>query len=66
MKIKNPYPEGDPNYEIFMQGVAAERVRLEKIILSYHQMFSTGKIEESTAMMEIRNMYDFIVEKRQV
>jgi hypothetical protein len=66
MKIKNPYPEGDPNYEVFMEGVAAERSRLEKILQSYHKMFGTGLIEESTAMMEIRNVYDFIIEKRQV
>jgi hypothetical protein len=64
MKIKNPYAEGDPNSEVFMEGVAAERERLRSILAKYHENFGTGAIEESDATMKIVNMYNFIVEKR--
>jgi len=64
MKIKNPYAEGDPNSEVFMEGVAAERERLRSILVKFHESFGTGAIEESDTMMKIKNMYNFVVEKR--
>ena len=64
MRIKNPYSEGTPEYDLFMQGVEAERLRLKQILEKYHQNFGTGPIEESDTMMKIMNMYNFVVEKR--
>jgi len=64
MRIKNPYAEDTPEYEVFMQGVEAERTRLTRILDKYHENFGTGAIEESETQMQIRYMYNFIVEKR--
>lgn len=64
MRIKNPYSEGTPEYEVFMQGVAAERLRLRQILEKYHENFGTGPIEESNTTMQIVHMYNFVVEKR--
>jgi hypothetical protein len=64
MKIKNPYSEGTPEYEVFVEGVAAERERLRSILAKYHENFGTGPIEQSDATMKIVHMYNFVVEKR--
>jgi hypothetical protein len=64
MRIKNPYTEGTPEYEVFMQGVEAERLRLKQILEKYHENFGTGPIDQSETMMRIMHVYNFIVEKR--
>jgi hypothetical protein len=64
MRIKNPYSEGTPEYEVFVEGVTAERERLRSILAKYHENFGTGAIEESDATMKIVHMYNFVVEKR--
>lgn len=60
MKIKNPYTEGDPNYEVFMEGVNAERKRLMKLLELYHSRFGEGELETSNSNMQIRYMYEFV------
>lgn len=65
MKIKNPYPDGDPNREVFTDGVMAERERLKSILQAYHKQFGTGDIEDSATVMEIRHLYNFVIEARQ-
>jgi hypothetical protein len=60
MRIKNPYTEGEPNYEVFMEGVAAERERLMKLLKLYHSRFGEGPIEESNTNMQMRYMYEFV------
>ena len=62
--MKNKYEEGTPEYEAFEAGVAAERLRLRKILEKYHNTFGSGHIEESSTKMEIRYMYDYIIESR--
>jgi hypothetical protein len=64
MKIKNPYAEGTPEHDVFMQGVEAERLRLKQILDKYHENFGTGAIEESDTTMKIMHLYNFVVEKR--
>lgn len=60
MRIRNPYEENDPNYQVFMEGVEAERERLKKLLNLYHQRFGEGPIETSTSKMEIHYMYEFV------
>ena len=60
MRIRNPYEENDPNYQVFMEGVEAERQRLKKLLDLYHRRFGEGSIETSTSKMEIRYMYEFV------
>ena len=64
MRIRNPYSEGTPEYNVFMQGVEAERTRLTQILSKYHQNFGSGPIETSETQMQIQYMYNFVVEKR--
>lgn len=60
MRIRNPYPENDPNHEVFLQGVNAERDRLKKLLTLFHSRFGEGNIETSTSKMEIKYMYEFV------
>jgi hypothetical protein len=60
MRIKNPYPEGDPNREVFIQGVNAERERLLKLLELYHKRFGQGDIATSDTKMQINYMYEFV------
>jgi hypothetical protein len=64
MRIKNPYSEGTPEYNLFMEGVGAERTRLKQILEKYHENFGIGAIESSDTQMQIQYIYNFIVEKR--
>ena len=64
MRLKNPYSEGTPEYDVFMEGVEAERTRLKQILEKYHENFGTGAIESCDTQMQIQYMYNFIVEKR--
>ena len=61
---KNPYDVGTPEYEIFENGIKAERLRLRKILEKYHTTFGSGEITESDMKMEIRYMYDYVNETR--
>ncbi len=60
MKIKNPYPEGDPKREVFIEGVNAERERLVKVLQLYHSRFGQGDIETAETKMQINYMYEFV------
>lgn len=61
---KNTYEEGTPEYEAFEAGVEAERTRLKKVLEKYHQTFGQGDITQSNAKMEIRYLYDYVLETR--
>lgn len=61
---KNIYEEGTPEYEAFEAGVAAERVRLNKVLEVYHKRFGTGELKESETAMQIKYMYDYVNESR--
>lgn len=61
---KNKFEEGTPEYEAFEAGVAAERLRLRKILEKYHNTFGSGNVEDSSTKMEIRYMYDYVNESR--
>lgn len=57
--------EGTPEEMIaFEKGVAAERERFLKILKKFHENFGSGPIEDSNAAMEIRYMYNFIMDTR--
>lgn len=57
--------EGTPEeMAAFEKGVATERERFLKILKKFHENFGSGDIAESTTMMEIRYMYNFIMETR--
>jgi len=62
--MKNKYDEGTPEHEAFLEGVDAERLRLRKVLEKYHQTFGQGEISQSTAKMEIRYLYDYVLETR--
>lgn len=62
--MKNKYEEGTPEHEAFLAGVDAERLRLRKVLEKYHQTFGKGTITESDAKMEIRYLYDYVLETR--
>jgi hypothetical protein len=66
MRIRNPYTEDDPNYKVFLEGVDAERERLMKLLKLYHSRFGGGALEESSAKMEIRYMYEFVSGKEAI
>jgi hypothetical protein len=48
----------------FEKGIEFERERLLKVLKKYHENFGKGSIEESDAMMQIRYMYNFVIEAR--
>jgi hypothetical protein len=57
-------PEELSDYE---RGVADERDRLLKVLLKFHQTFGTDEpIESSQVSMQIKYMYEFVIEKRAV
>lgn len=66
MRIRNPYSEDDPNFKVFNEGVDAERERLMKLLKLYHSRFGDGSLEESSAKMEIRYMYEFVSGKEAI
>lgn len=57
--------EGTPEeVAAFEKGIEWERERLLKVLKKYHENFGKGPIETSDTMMQVRYMYDFVVEKR--
>lgn len=59
---------GTPEEEAaYNKGVADERDRMLKILVKYHETFGKGEeVSESDASMNIKYMYNFIVESRPV
>lgn len=64
--MSNKYEEGSPEAIAFEEGAEVERNRLRKVLDKYHKTFCGGDIldHECTKTMEIRYMYDFVVEAR--
>jgi hypothetical protein len=64
--MANPYEEGTSDFLIYEAGVEAERTRLRKVLEKYHKTFCGGDMldHDCTKTMEIRYMYDFVVETR--
>lgn len=58
------YEEGSEAEAIYQEGVQDERLRLRKVLEKYHQTFGQGDIKESSAKMEIRYLYDYVMESR--
>lgn len=57
--------EGTPEeMAAYEKGVADERERFLKILKKFHQNFGAGDIAQSTTTMEIRYMYEFIMNSR--
>lgn len=57
-------PEEEAAYE---QGVADERERMLKVLAKYHSTFGGDEeISNSTTKMDVKYMYNFIVETRSV
>lgn len=64
--MANPYEEGSPEGIAYEAGLESERTRLRKVLDKYHKTFCGGDIldHDCTKTMEIRYMYDFVVEAR--
>lgn len=57
--------EGTPEeMAAFEKGIAFERERFIKIIKKFHENFGSGDIAESNTMMEIKYMYNFVMDSR--
>jgi hypothetical protein len=59
--------EGTPEeVAAYEQGIADERERLLKILTKYHENFGSGDLENSDTMMQVKYVYNFIIEARSV
>ena len=58
--------EGTPEeMAAYEKGLSDERERMLKILKKYHATFGTGEdISESTTIMQVKYMYNFIIESR--
>lgn len=58
--------EGTPEENIaYEKGIADERERMLKILKKYHSTFGAGEdVSESTTVMQVKYMYNFIIESR--
>ena len=61
---KNKYEEGTPEYEAYELGVREEQDRMLKVLKVYHQRFGEGDLKDSTETMQIKYLYDYIMETR--
>ena len=61
------YEEGSPEQLAYLAGIERERIRLTKVLNTYHKRFCEGLIEdhpECKKTMEIRYLYEFIEESK--
>lgn len=61
---KNKYEKDTPEYDAYELGVNDEQERMLKVLKVYHQRFGEGDLKDSAETMQIKYLYDYIMETR--